>query len=73
MLVIQSGENKGIQVGVPHAEAQQRFKALMDLFALYPAEIHIYNKTKGCRVEYRVVDNKALITITNPDDETFKL
>lgn len=73
MLIIQNGENKSVQVGVQHAEAQTRFKSLMDLFALYPAEIHIYNRTKTARVEYRVENNRAMITITDPQDEIFKL
>ena len=73
MLVIQNGEDKSIQVGVLHSEAKKQFEQLINLFTMYPTEIHIYNKTKTCKVYAHVKDNRFNIMIENPEDETFKL
>jgi hypothetical protein len=73
MLLIQNGESKGIQVGVTESEARQRFKSLMDLFTMYPTQINIFNKTKTCNVQVHVINNAFNITVTNPEDEVFKL
>jgi hypothetical protein len=73
MLIVSTGEDKSMKVGVNETVARERFKQLMDMFTLYPTEICIYNKTKTCKVEVQVIDNRFKVTVTNPEDEVFKL
>ena len=73
MLIVTSMEDKVVQVGVREVEAREKFKALMEMFTMYPTEIRVYNKTKTCRVEIHVKDNIFNVTVTNPEDEIFKL